>query len=591
MVRTIGCRGLLLVLLVVMVVSVSGVTAQGGGEGRLEMGDLVRTYTVMVPSSYDGTEPVPLVIALHPFASSGKAMAALTGLDAMAEARGFIVAYPDSADLHWDDGRLATGWPLALDQVPDVDFIAALLDELIATYNIDPAQVYLTGFAAGGRLAYRLACEMPERFAKVAVVSEPMWDYLVDACPPEGEPVSLLMLLGSEDVDYPVEGRTVTTSSDESLELRAFSVEESAAFWAARNGCDVDAVQSPGELDAYVYEDCAADSSVAFYVLEGVGHNWPRVGDYVLNQFGIDATEIITAYFLGDDDVPEMVQAYTANDEIWGGTPRTYTFYVPPSYDPAEPMPLVIALHGRTDDGAGMAYRFNINHLAQEQGFIMVYPDGLEEEWNYIRGAPEYQFFETNDVEFFLRLVDDLAVDLNIDRQRLYVTGFSNGGFMTQRVACEAADQFAAFAVVSGALFPYFIDLCEGMPPVPILFIHGTHDFNVPWDGSTFRGTVISMSIPDTVAFWAVHNNCVAGETQSRLLPSMDAAPSTLVTFFEFGGCDADTIFYRIDGGGHNLPGVEGRLSPSIAGAVNMDINAAEVIWDFFSQQALSSEE
>src|SRR5690606_4645641 len=114
-------------------------------------------------------------IALHPFASSGKALRALSGLDALAERDGFLIAYPDSVDLYWDDGRPRPSWFPEPEPVDDIGFLAALIDDVSARYTVDPARVVLTGLAQGGELAYAAACQMPERFAAVAVVGATMW--------------------------------------------------------------------------------------------------------------------------------------------------------------------------------------------------------------------------------------------------------------------------------------------------------------------------------------------------------------------------------------------------------------------------------
>ncbi|NDJ75560.1 MAG: hypothetical protein GYB65_04810 [Chloroflexi bacterium] len=560
-----------------------------------------RTYYTYVPTSYDGAEAVPLVIALHPFASSGRAMAAMTGFDAMAEEEGFIVVYPDALDLDWNDAQNTTGWETPLQLVDDVGFVTGLIDELAAEYNIDTGQVFLTGFGVGGMMAYRLACEAPDRFAKVAVVGTSMWDYHLSACPDEGDPVSMLILMGGDSLEYPPSGRTTTRdTADGQVVLQALNAYQIALYWAGRNECDREDTNRDNLAGDQVYTSCADDTSVMLRVLDGVGTNWPRTGDYTLNQFGVDATEIVTEYFVGDVEEANFDSHRVQGNEGFGGVPRGYILYVPPSYDPAVPMPLVVALHGRPGTAAGLAYLFDLNKLAAEEGFMVLYPDGmpvlpdqLGREWNYTLGAPGYEYHTVDDVGFLSTLIDDLALDLNIDRQRIYVTGFSNGGFMTQRLACDAYDQYAAFAVVGATLFPYFVEACFGAPPVPIMFIHGTADPSVPWEGTVMSGEVLSWSAPETVLFWAVNQNeCAADQVVDTVLPP-DPVSNTQVFRYDFGGCSghSDVIFYVIEGGGHNLPGVPDRLDPEIAQLVNTDIVAGEVIWEFFDEFSLEAPE
>jgi polyhydroxybutyrate depolymerase len=568
---------------------VGKVRAQGGA-GSLIAGGVERTFEVFVPSSYDGTHAVPLVIALHPSGSSGKAMELLTGFDALAEQDGFIVAYPDSFDLAWDDGKLASGWPSELQPADDVGFISALIDHLAATYTLDPQRVYLTGFAVGGAMAYRLACEIPERFAKVAVVNALVWDYHVAACGEESaKPLPMLILQGAANVDNPVDGLTLNPD-DTGRAWKILSAEETAAFWAKRNGCNPDVAQALTNPTATIYDTCPHDATVALYIFSGVANNWPRIGQYALNQFGIDATEIVAQYFTSQN-TPAIDR--DADPDVAGGVARSYVVYVPPAYDPAVPMPVVVALHGRSGTGASMAYLLDFNRVAREKGFIAVYPDGMPfeagsygREWNVTGGLPGYVTGSVDDVAFLSLLIDDLAVDLNIDQTRLYMLGFSNGGFMVQRMACEAGDRWAAFASVSATVFEGLSERCQGRPAVPMMLIHGTSDTIVPWDGTVYGTQVIWPSVLDTVSFWGAHDDCDANTLDHVLLASKEQFPTTRAHVYTLGGCadSSKVILIAIEGGGHNLPGIPDRIDPRIAGAVNTDINAGEVIWGFFAQ-------
>jgi polyhydroxybutyrate depolymerase len=583
-------RKFALVLLMIALLPVAERAHAQGGAGSLTVDGVERTFEVYVPSSYDGAQPIPLVIALHPYGSSGKAMELLTGFDALAEQDGFIVAYPDSFDLAWDDGKLASGWPSKLQPSDDVGFISALIDHLAATYTIDPQRVYLTGFATGGGMAYRLACEIPDRLAKVAVVNALLWDYHVAACGAESaRPLPMLILQGAANVDNPVGGLTLTPD-DTGRAWKIFSADETAAFWAKRSGCNPEVARTLTTPTATIYDTCPHNARVALYIFSGVANNWPRVGPYVLNQFGIDATEIVAQYFTSQNG---PVIDRDADPDVAGGVARSYVVYVPPAYDPAAPMPVVVALHGRSGTGPSMAYLLDFNRVAREKGFIAVYPDGMPfepnsygREWNVTGGLPGYAIGKVDDVAFLSRLIDDLAVDLNIDQTRLYMLGFSNGGFMAQRMACEAGDRWAAFASVSATIFNGLPERCQGRSPIPMLLIHGTRDTIVPWDGTVYGNQVIWPSVLDTVSFWGTHDDCDVNTLDHVLLASNEQSPTTRAHVYTLGGCadSSKVILIAIEGGGHNLPGIPDRIDPRIAGAVNTDINAGEVIWGFFAQ-------
>lgn len=583
--------------------------AEGSGPSTqtLQVDGVDRVVHVTVPASVEAAlsqadaDPVPLVIALHTFAASGKAMAAMTGLDAAAEASGFIVAYPEAYDLAWNDGRAALGWKNALQQVDDVAFIRAIVDDLSARYAIDPARISLVAFAGGGSLAYRLGCEMPETFSKIAVVGALLWDYVAESCPTPGAPVSVLTLLGAQDAVYPAEGtsQSLDTDSGQPLTITARSLADTADFWAERSGCDRAALEKARDPDNVVYGGCANGARVEAHLLPNVASFWPRIGPYALNQAGLDATTLVTQFLL---DEPLTLEPEAA--DLWEDTPREFFAYVPPSYDPAEPMPVVIALHGRPGTATGLAYLFDLNRVAAENGFIVVYPSGMlvpgaepGREWNYVRALPGYfpagyVAQGADDAAFLSLMIDDLAHDLAIDQNRLFVAGFSNGGFMAQRLACESGHRFAAFASVAATLVPEFAPLCKNSPAVPILVMHGTRDAVIPWNGVVRQGVQQLVSAPDTALFWALFDGCNSTNTTYMEIEPGDASPETKASYYAFGGCtgDAEVVFYIIDGGGHNLPGMQDRLDSAIAGAVNMDIHTGEVVWDFFSRHAMPAE-
>ncbi|PJF41256.1 MAG: hypothetical protein D6737_10020 [Chloroflexi bacterium] len=549
-----------------------------------------RTYHLHVPASYDADMPMSLIVALHPFASSGKAMQALTGLDDVADERGFITLYPDSAEFYWDDGRVSLGWQAWGEPVDDIDFVDAAINEVAETYNID--NIYLTGMDSGALLAQQMVCQFPGRFDGITMVGAFMWEFHATNCRASETPIDTLIIVNSDDELLINETRTITlpfTNNDVVL----YGLVDTVLFWLEYNGCSVDALSRAADSAVLTYGECNDEARTSVYFVEGGGHNWLRTGDYTLNQFGLDTSQIVTSFLLGDENWRDTTVQTVTVDQVYSGMSRSFRYYVPPSYDPAIPTPVVVALHGRPDNGPGFATRLDMNRVAAEHNFIVVYPDGSNDRgWNYTEGT-QYAFADNgiDEVAFLETLINDISHDLNIDHNRLYVTGFSNGGFMTQRVACSGADFFAAFAVVGAGLFVDFPAHCANTRPVPIMFIHGTQDVSIPWQGSFApSGFPVSFPVPETIAFWATHNECTPPFTWEDV-PSTGLSPETSVRLGTVEGCaqGTDIQVFAIQEGGHNVPGIVNRISPQIAGQVNLDIHGATEIWNFVSQYTLPS--
>ncbi|MBZ0302449.1 MAG: dienelactone hydrolase family protein [Anaerolineae bacterium] len=264
---------------------------------------------------------------------------------------------------------------------------------------------------------------------------------------------------------------------------------------------------------------------------------------------------------------------------------RTYTLHVPPGL--AEPAPVVIILHGRGGTGQQMAVYTGFDELADREGFIALYPDGVEGEWDYVKGVPGYPDAQ-DDTAFLVGLVDHLAEDYPVDLSRVYVAGFSNGGFMAERIACENSPRFAAYASVAASGFGGMTQICAQSGQSPIVLIHGTADNNVPWQGlSVTRGertVYVTYPVPETMAYWAEFNGC-GSELKTDEVPESGDSPGTGVRILTVT-CppDASVIIYAVLGGGHNWPGRDANFPAQIAGTINRDIDATEVIWTFFAQ-------
>ncbi|MCU0511814.1 MAG: prolyl oligopeptidase family serine peptidase [Anaerolineae bacterium] len=276
-----------------------------------------------------------------------------------------------------------------------------------------------------------------------------------------------------------------------------------------------------------------------------------------------------------------------------GGETRTCTVYVPPGAADGPPRPLVVILHGRTLTGAQQAQISAMEGIADREGFLLAYPDGLGRQWNYGRGWAAYPPLPQDDDAFITALLDELAQRYPVDPARVYLAGLSNGGFMTQRLACTRRSRFAAFAVVAATAPLGLTAACQGAAPAPMLFIHGTADTIVPWAGQTitWQGRQVYSTAPmsHTLAFWGDHLGC-GRRYDVTTLPVLGQSPGTQTRVYTFRGCPetAPLLLYAVIGGGHLWHGVQPVDDP-VFGSGSMDFNTGEVLWDFFRRFTLAA--
>lgn len=271
------------------------------------------------------------------------------------------------------------------------------------------------------------------------------------------------------------------------------------------------------------------------------------------------------------------------------GLQRTYTIHVSALYVGTTPAPLLIALHGMDQTGDDVKSLTGYDALADTLGFLFVYPDAYESNWNDARavpGMPAYDL-DVDDVGFIKAVIDRVKADYNVDAARVYLVGVSNGGMMAHRMACEAPERFAAIASAMGAVPENLAAGCAPSVPVPMIIISGTADPLVPYNG----GALISdgqnlgnvLSAQESVALW-VENN--AATTPPTVIEEPDLAPNDGTRAYReeyaAGPDGAEVTFYRIEGGGHTWPG--GPLWQVLLGPVCRDINASTVVWNFFTQ-------
>lgn len=269
---------------------------------------------------------------------------------------------------------------------------------------------------------------------------------------------------------------------------------------------------------------------------------------------------------------------------------RLYMVHVPKSYDKTKPTPLVIAYHGLGLPMVMMPSYCNLNETADKHGFIVVYPGGINTSWNAGGRKGPLAQVRADDVRFTSELLDQLEKMFNVDPRRVYATGMSNGAMMCYKLANDLPNRIAAIAPVSGTMTSPTI---TSKRPVPVIHFHGTDDPVVPFgEGRDMIGGLISfLPAPDTVAAWAKFDGCEAKPVETEL-PDAAKEDGTTVTKLDYGkGKDgSEVVFYRINGGGHTWPGVKPpaeKISEKFLGTTTYDIDANELIWDFFKNHPM----
>lgn len=281
---------------------------------------------------------------------------------------------------------------------------------------------------------------------------------------------------------------------------------------------------------------------------------------------------------------------WSARTLVSGGRERCYSLYVPPGYDPSQPVPLVVSLHGFAMNPESQAVVSRWHELADRVGFLVAYPQGTSfpQRWG---SYGSWGVGGVDDVQFLHDVLDDLAAVAAVDRSRVYVNGLSNGGGMSVRIGCEAAAQVAAIGSVAGAVVN--LQDCNPSRPVPAIVFQGTADplvnyeggrlswFGLRWGAELTCIPRVFLGVEDWVAIWAEGNGCD---------PLPEAIPlQGDVRGVRYTGCeqDAEVILYTIESGGHQWPG--GTPIPGL-GKTSTDISAAEEMWRFFQMHRLEDQ-
>ena len=261
---------------------------------------------------------------------------------------------------------------------------------------------------------------------------------------------------------------------------------------------------------------------------------------------------------------------------------REFITYLPAGGGSGQPMPVIISLHGRLGTAEGQLKFADFRPIADREKVIIVCPQGINRSWNDGRGTPAHEK-GINDVKFINQLISYILKTYNADPARVYLTGMSNGGFMTSRLACELPDRVAAIAVVAASM-----DQDEGyspQKPIPAMYIQGTADPLVPFAGGPMKrgagGSIYGHE--EVLKKWAVADGCDDKATVANLAVIVNDRTSITKETYD-GPNGIKVIGYTVNNGGHTWPGGTQYLPKAIIGSLSHNMNACDVIWDFFKQ-------
>jgi polyhydroxybutyrate depolymerase len=267
---------------------------------------------------------------------------------------------------------------------------------------------------------------------------------------------------------------------------------------------------------------------------------------------------------------------------VSSGLKREYLLYVPQSYDRTKPTPLVIGLHSSMSWPSSLMAISQWNLQADENGFIVVYPEGTgfgPKSWEMAGSETPSRM---PDVIFISQLIDQLEASYNIDKTRIYANGMSNGGGMAFVLSCTLSDRIAAVGMVSAGLDPGW-DWCKDHRPVPVIAFHGTADpvclYNGGW--SRLAGGAFP-SVPGSMANWSRRNQCGPNPVESTFAPD--------VTRLQYADCadNAGVVLYTVRGEGHQWPGGKRVPAEWMLGPYSGSIDATRQMWAFFHGHQLT---
>jgi polyhydroxybutyrate depolymerase len=487
-------------------------------------------------------------------------------------------------------------------KIDDVGFISGLIDELAARLSIDVGRVYATGISNGGHFSHRLGVELSDKLAAIAPVAASMPLTVADGKP--SHRLGVIQFFGTEDRHNYWQGGG--RAGGESL-----SVPEVMSWWARHNGAADEPVveRLPDQVDdgtrirRETWPTGGGGVQTVLYAIEGGGHTWPDGWQYMDEaEIGkttrdLNANELMCEFFsqhrraTGEEAIsgaaPSPEGPQTDASFEFDGIMRSYHVHVPSSYDGEASVPVVIALHLGLADGETIEKISGFSEIADREGFIVVYPDGHMKRWAGPGLTVPKELVGVDDVGFITEVMDRVSKGWKIDSKRVYVAGMCRGGFLAQMLAGEHPESFAAIAAVTTFQTPEFAaEYRDLQRPVPILLMNSTEDMFVPFAGGPLPLTpeIEVLSSREIVKRWVDLNGCGSQALVTEFPDQADDGTRARREVYADCRGAAEVAYYVVKGGGHTWPGGLQYMDESEIGKTSRDLDASELIWEFFSR-------
>lgn len=523
-----------------------------------------RPARLLLPEAADRSEPRPLIVLLHGYSSRASEADAYFQFSQWVDEGEFGLLLPngtvDRINNHFWNAT-AECCDIFGTEVDDVGYIKSLIEEAreVATFDA----IMAVGHSNGGFMAYRLACEaVPGLVAVVSLAGGAFVDPEECRSP---MPISVLQIHGTDDSEVLYAGGRLPSHPDP--ERRAVAGAKKIVLrWAERAGCDIDAFEKLSQIDTDTAVEgaetsriryskgCADGVRVDLWTIEGGGHVplvretdfTPGILEWLAQVYGFDVQLL----------APSDEQMGVDTIEIGGERPARL---LAPSERGEQPIPLVLSLHGYTVRAQFHDWYFGLSERIVQYNFALITPRGTVDNqgnpfWNATAYCCDLFGSGVDDAAWLAGLVAEAREAVNISG--VYVVGYSNGGFMSYRLACDGLDGLVAIASLAGSSHGDPAD-CEAAPAISVLQIHGSEDQIIPYDG--YRNPAgLEVSLPgalEVTARWAERAGCDSGPPDS--LPNIDldqgiVGAETTVQRVHEGCADGITVeLWTIEGAGH----------------------------------------